>query len=147
MAELCVTTGSFEKHVKLHFQQPHAAALNGFLVEERGHTKSVYAENGTLFLQIDGHRWDLVQNNVKIRWKRVTAKKNRVKVEASGKIIFREDYPSALADPVNANDPTFDGMDEEAFDFWLWLFRCAGDPKWQNGVLNLWTKGFKYGGV
>jgi hypothetical protein len=142
IGQIDVTTGV--ARISLKDQKTQPGPFHGFLVIERGHAKSVYSDNGTLFLQIDNRRWDLTQDNVKIHFKRLNWKKNRVRVEALGEIVFHEDYPSALTDPVNANDPTFDGMDEEAFDFWLWLSRCAGEPKWQTDVLNLWTRGFRY---
>src|SRR6266851_2019814 len=98
-------------------EQAYPTPLHGFLVEERGYSKSVYAYEGKLYLQIGRQRWDVNQPGFRILLKPLSWKKNRVRVESSGETVFSEKYPSALTDQVNAADPTFDGMDEESCDF------------------------------
>jgi len=141
LAELTLST-----RIVRFVQMPSAAhaqatPIQGFAVNERGYIKAVYAVMGQLYLQIAERRWRVDQPNVKIIFKRLSKKKNRVKIEVTGEIVFSEDYPSALSDPVNAADPTFDAMDEESEDFWLWASRSLADADQRRDAATFWSGG------
>jgi len=141
IAELSIDTGVACIKTMPSVHEAKASPFHGFLADERGYSKSVYAHDGRLYLQIGSERWDLNEHGFRIVLERLSRKRNRVRVEAWGEIVFSEDYPSALSDPVNAGDPTFDALDEEFADFWVWLCRCASNPNWRSGVLKLWSQG------
>jgi hypothetical protein len=56
---------------------------------------------------------------------------------------FEANYVSYRMDPLNQADPSFDALDEEMQDIFLWLGRMAGDESWRTGVTQHWGVGFE----
>jgi len=126
------TTGAFEI-------RPASDRTHGFGHVIEGTACAVYADGGDLILQCGARRWSLRDASVKLSVTRnPDGKINTFRVEANGRSEFEVSYPSALSDPLNRADPSFDVLDEETEDFFLWLARAANDPQWVANVIRTW---------
>lgn len=120
------------------------------LVHLRGHEAAstdwrlaaVYSSGGRLLLQVDDRRWDL--ENVEVTHDRsADGMFCTFTVSDREGIQFELVYVSLRLDPLNQADPSFDDLDEECQDFFLWIGRDAPSSQWRADVLAGWGTGFE----
>ncbi len=78
---------------------------------------AIYADSGELWFQTGADRWS------------VTA------------LEIDHTVPNPANDPVNRMDPTFDYLEAEAADFFLFMSNALRSKGWRRGILDLWTVG------
>lgn len=116
------------------------AKTSGFVHLRGRRVGAVYSSEGTIFFQWGAARWDLRNPEIKVFWERGPSRLwNRFRVEAAGVVRVSVRYVSRRALPQNWIDGTFDSLDEELQDFFLWLAKSANDPEWIAGVRDTWS--------
>lgn len=103
---------------------------------------AVYASSGELILQIDNRRWNL--DRVELVHEHVAeGSLCSFAVIVAGVREFEANYVSYRMDPLNQADPSFDALDEELQDMFLWLARMAGKESWRTSATQNWDAGFE----
>jgi hypothetical protein len=105
---------------------------------------AIYAQAGNLSFQIDRQRWDLDVAEL-VHARSDDGSSCVFAVVVGGERKFETAYASFRLDPMNLADPSFDDMDEEMQDMFLWLARMAGDYGWRESVAAQWSEGFAAG--
>jgi hypothetical protein len=104
---------------------------------------AVFAYQGRMFLQIGIHRWDILHDHVRVTHRPcfLNPFKNSVSVYTGWRRRFHITYESHAFRAIWEGDPTFDSMDEEMSDWWLWLSRVVLDAKTLPVFVAAWEKG------
>jgi hypothetical protein len=130
-------TGTFEI-------RPAGEVAHGFGHVVNGMACAVYADAGELILQCGRQRCSLGESSVKLEISRSQdLMVNTFRVARNGYAEFEVTYPSVLNDPLVRRDPTYDTMDEELEDFFVWVAQSAGNPRWVSSVSRVWAEGLK----
>ena len=117
---------------------PRDVRCHGFFHVFQGITPcAIFALDGRPILQIAVERWEFNSDRIRIKHRRGVRDgcKNYVAVHAQGKLRFRAAYPGGRA----LFDPTWDVIDEETSDWWLWLSRVV-TPR-MDTIIKLWEAG------
>lgn len=120
------------------------ACCHGFFHIFEGRIKSgVFALDTKLFFQLEQQRWDWVGDCVRIDHQEHTLgmPRNSVSAHAAGECRLELVYPSPSSEFIRRGDMSFDGIDEEASDWWLWLARVVADPIGREELLARWEAG------
>ncbi len=101
---------------------------------------AIYADSGELWFQTGADRWSVtaleIDHTVAPDFATVT-----VTVTNDGAQLAIFSYPNPANDPVNRMDPTFDYLEAEAADFFLFMSNALRSKGWRRGILDLWTVG------
>lgn len=101
---------------------------------------AVYADGGRLMLQLGTRRWRLGDPLVRLELSRSDDRMvNTFRVNVAGRNEAEMTYRSPRADPINQADPSFDALDEELQDFFLWVARNSKDPGWIADLARNWS--------
>ncbi len=103
---------------------------------------AVYAQSGRLMFQVDRRRWDLDVVEL-VHERSADGSSCSFVVSVGGVSEFETAYASLRLDPVNRADPSFDDLDEELQDIFVWLARMAGKDDWRKSVAAQWSEGFE----
>jgi hypothetical protein len=117
---------------------------HGFFHNFQGQIKTaVFVLNGRLFFQLEQKRWDWMDDHVRIKHKKHAwgKLKNSVSVYAAGEQILRLVYPSPIEEFIKLGDMSFDVLDEEMKDWWLWLSNIVANSKKREPLLRRWQAG------
>jgi hypothetical protein len=137
---LDVQTGSW-RECDEHGRAEHHA--RGFGVILDGALSAVLTKENELFLFVDQRLICCSPGyDVRVRVEDSRRNKRKVTVESSGHVVWTLEYelPEKLR---RAIDPTFDQLDDEMSDFWLWLAGRLADNTWRSNVISGWRDGIK----
>lgn len=109
--------------------RPHKTCA-GFGVVYRGVVYALYREGENIYFQWGKRRATVSQAGVEVLWGRVDARQNSFEVRVQGGEGLELTYPSALTKRIAKLDPSFDALDEELEDFFLWTSRRVKDANW-----------------
>ena len=106
---------------------------------------ALYSDEGSLWLQSGTDRWPVrelvAERSVSEDFSRV---RGRLRWRASGQQVALFAYPNPLDDPVVRSDPTFDWIDAEAADFFLYLTHTVTNtPDWADRAAEHWRIGMR----
>jgi hypothetical protein len=128
--------------------QPSSSGMyHGLLSAFAGHdgyatvprVAAVYAEDGRLWFQVDGKRWEVA--DVEFNHKLDASGASQFTVLHHGEVVVNIVYLGPAADPLNRRDPSFDELDMEMQDMLYFLARNRRDPTFGFGWLTHWDKG------
>jgi len=105
---------------------------------------AIYAQSGRLMFQVDRRRWDLDAVEL-VHERSADGSSCSFAVVSGGVREFVTVYASFRLDSLNQADPSFDDLDEELQDIFLWLARMAGKDDWRKSVAVQWSEGFETG--
>jgi hypothetical protein len=130
-------TGDFEE---VPSDQPGLPVTRGVGHVQEGTIGALYADGGALTLQVGVRRWRLGDPQIQLELARSDDQMtNAFRVQVAGRKEAEVLYRSPRADPVNQADPSFDALDDELQDFYLWVTRNAGDPRWIADLSRNWS--------
>jgi hypothetical protein len=95
-----------------------------------------------LWFQADGQRWPL--EDMQFDWAGESDGLTRLTATAYGATATRTAYFGPAADPLNRADPSFDALDLELQDFFLYVARNSKDPSWRESVRLAWATGVRH---
>jgi hypothetical protein len=98
----------------------------------------MYSDGGRVYFQYGERRWDLLARGTRVEWKRA-GKLNTIQVLERDTLAFELSYRSVLSSLHARWDPTFDAMDEETEDLFLWVYRRAADREWLSHAGESWS--------
>ena len=137
--DLDPSTGTYQV-LQCRAGDPAALTTRGLGHRSENQLAAAYGERGRLFLQCGGLRWDLQDPSVDLSWEPLPDQgRNTFRVTIGGREAFVSTYPSPRANAINQADPSFDPLDEELQDFFLWLTRLSRDPKWMEDMVRAWS--------
>lgn len=117
-----------------------AHACHGFANGSDTDWVAVYSLGGQLWFQAGSDKWGLENSEITVSWNRMWfLAMNQFRLFKGDKCVFSKRYRSALLGALR--DPTFDVLDEEGVDFYLWLYRGTQRPDWKPEVKELWARG------
>lgn len=101
---------------------------------------AAYFSESSLWLQVDAQRWDLEYLDIKNTdtddgWRRFD-------VSIGYDVVFSLSYRHRAAAQMRLDDPTFDELDEELWDFAIFIARNSNSASWRSSGLVEWRKGF-----
>lgn len=111
----------------------------GFGYKHAGVIYAMYRIPEGVFFQWGRTRVRLGDEGVRIVWARIDKKTNRFLVHVAGEERLAITYPSALTSRIARTDPSFDALDEELEDFFLWASGRASDPQWVQEAGRSWA--------
>jgi len=59
-------------------------------------------------------------------------------LDSEGQVEYHLEYEPSISDLAKTKDPTWDVIDEEQSDFFLWLSHLAADEAWMDGLADSW---------
>ncbi len=124
-------------------------ACKGFAIIFRRTLKTkelaaIYVDAGKLFLQVGKERWCLEDDNIKIKWKTcISIIRYCFKVYKNDRIVFKHKYLSRFFfHPLNFIDITYDSLDAELDDFFMWIGKKKiKNESWAKNTRLSWDKG------
>jgi hypothetical protein len=109
---------------------------NGFAWLDGATVAAVYADGGSVWIYVGGHAINCTNSNIRVTVHFLGADNRRVTVLDKQTMIYDHVYRvSSRAEW----DPTFDGLDAELEDFWLWLSRQLDDRVWLSTIPIVWS--------
>ena len=131
---LDITKGSCTSHVS---ENNERHLLRGFASLNHGMLAAVYALDKRLWLSLGAKIIDCTEQMSYVEITQPDLGSRRVTLYVSNKIMFQTEYE------INGNqtDPTFDELDRESEDFWVWLSRRLQDEMWRQQIVESWERG------
>lgn len=99
------------------------------------HIVVIYANAGNIYLQIDNQKWNLKDKQVQLHLSKYIFF-NIFRVYNNGVEQFKCIYWAESAKPINLFDPSFDNLEEENSDFFVYLANNGNDKDWINSLLS-----------
>jgi hypothetical protein len=100
---------------------------HGYLSNSREPISAVYVSKDRLTLQIKDQIFDWQHHGVKVRHGRCGLHRSYIWIRAGGISVVRQCYDSELGKAIDRSEMTFDALDEETTDWWLWLSQLSHD--------------------
>jgi hypothetical protein len=102
---------------------------------------AVYAKEEHLFLFISGaHIQCHPGNYIDVDVQDTSPTLRCVSVRFDSQVIYKTEYRIPDGD-IRSIDSTFDALDDEMSDFWVYLSRNIGDSAWRKSVAKSWSSG------
>ena len=105
-------------------------------------TTATYAQNGALWFQYATKRWDLSAVTI-THAKTTDGRTCTFTITSDGGIELEISYLSVALDPINRSDPSFDALDEELQDLYLFVARMQPNREWREDVAIQWAAGIR----
>jgi hypothetical protein len=104
---------------------------------------AIYVDSNNLFFQIGKKRWDIGNPNIQIRWTTCISLIRRCfKIIEDKQLVFRHKYIARyFFHPLRWIDFTYDPLDAEQDDFFMWIGKSYEDEQWVNNIIRLWKNG------
>jgi hypothetical protein len=104
---------------------------------------AIYMDGNILYFQAGLKRWNIGELNVRIKWKKcLSIIRYCFKIYENERIIFKHKYLSSFFfNPLCWIDFTYDPLDAELNDFFMWIGKSVMDKFWINNIKANWVQG------
>ncbi len=104
---------------------------------------AIYIDANNLFFQIGKQRWNIGKPDIQIEWHYcISIIRRCFKIIEDKKVLFKHKYIARyFFHPLNWIDFTYDPLDAELDDFFMWIGKSIKDKEWVNNIKTVWEKG------
>jgi len=104
----------------------------------------VYSISNTLYFQIRKNIWEIDRHEIKLRCKNINVIFRKFLISDKNTVEYSRIYLNPFfLNPHNLINWTYDILDAEQDDFFLWLANDVYNEKWIKYVKEIWGKGMK----
>lgn len=91
---------------------------------------AVWRQEGEIVFQASNKRWSLTNEKIRFHNEEISSIQRKFFITLSKETVFELVYEKDKTKFWNINDITYDDIDEEYNDFFLWLTNIQDNPGW-----------------